>query len=405
MIKHICVVGGGTAGWMSAAYLSKKGFDVTLVESKNIPLIGVGESTLPAMTTFCRELGLNDTDWMHKVQSVHKLGICHKGWKKGSNTDWWHWFEYDRNKHDAKHEYIKNETLPDSIFEYAYHIDAIKFGNEICKPIALENNCTHIIDDVISVPTDSTGITHILTKDNGSIIADFYIDCTGFAKVLAKEVGITYKNFEHVINDRAIACPQESLDKINRFTITRKMSSGWCWEIALQNRRGAGYVYSSKYITDDAAVKEYIDLYPNTNREKLRILKFNPEYTENPIYKNCAAIGLSSGFLEPLEATSIWLIQYFVEGLYKTIKADRNPKVFNKAQLKVMHEIYYFILCHYTLSDHDDTEYWKYYKELEKKLNTKDYVKSMALEKDSTPEKYTKIFHPYSWWSMDKFLN
>lgn len=405
MIKNICIVGGGTAGWMSAAYLSKKGFAVTLVESKNIPLIGVGESTLPAMTTFCKELGLSENEWMNKVQSVHKLGICHKGWKKDSINDWWHWFEYDRNKHDARYDHVENNTLPTSIFEYAYHIDAIKFGNEVCKPVALENNCKHIIDDVVSVLTNDNGITSIVTNEHGHIVADFYIDCTGFAKVLAKEVGITYKNFKHVINDRAIACPQESLDKINRFTITRKMSTGWCWEIALQNRRGAGYVYSSKYISDESAIEEYIGLYPNTNREKLRVLKFNSEYTETPIYKNCAVVGLSSGFLEPLEATSIWLIQYFVEGVYKTITSDRSPEVFNKAQSKIMNEIYYFILCHYTLSDHDDTEYWRYYKELEKELNTKDYVRSMALQKDSNPEKYIKMFHPYSWWCMNTFLN
>jgi len=404
-MNKICIVGGGTAGWMAAAYLSKKGFDITLIESKNIPIIGVGESTLPAMTTFCRELGLSDSEWMDKVQSVYKLGICHKGWKKGSNIDWWHWFEYDRNKHDARHEHVKNGTLPDSVFEYAYHIDAIKFGNEVCKPVAQKNNCRHIIDDVISVSTDDNGITSILTKEHDSINADFYIDCTGFAKVLAKKVGIIYKDFEHVINDSAIACPQEPLDKINRFTITRKMSSGWCWEIALQNRRGAGYVYSSKYISDDEAINEYISLYPDTDKEKLRVLKFNSEYCKNPIHKNCAVIGLSSGFLEPLEATSIWLTQYFVEGLYKTIKDKRDAKIFNKAQLKVMHDIHYFILCHYTLSDNDDTEYWRYYKELEKKLNTKEYVKSMALVGDSNPEKYAKIFHPYSWWSMNKFLN
>jgi tryptophan halogenase len=405
MIKKICIIGGGTAGWMSAAYFSKKGFEVTLIESKNIPLIGVGESTLPAMTSFCRELGLDDNEWMNKVQSVHKLGICHKGWKKNSNIDWWHWFEYDRTKHEEKHNYILNGGLPNSLFEYAYHIDAIKFGNEVCKPVAISYNCNHIVDDVIDVLVDDVGITNIHTKEHGLIKSEFYIDCTGFAKVLSKKVGIKYKKFDHVINDSAVACPQESLDHINRFTITRKMNCGWNWEIALQHRRGAGYVYSSKFITDEDAIKEYIDIYPNTDKSKLRILKFNSEYSLNPIYKNCAVIGLSSGFLEPLEATSIWLIQYFVEGLFNIIKNQRNPEIFNRAQQKVMKEIHYFILCHYTLSDHDDTEYWKYYKNLEKELNTKEYVRIKSLEKDSDPEKYNKIFHLYSWWSMNKFLN
>lgn len=405
MKKHICIVGGGTAGWMTAAFFSKNNYKVTLVESANIPIIGVGESTLPAMTSFCRGLGLDDSTWMNKVQAVHKLGICHSGWKKDSSTDWWHWFEYDRSKHESKHDYIKTGALPESIFEYAYHIDAVKFGNEVCKPIAYENNCIHIIDDVTDVIVSENGIERIETANNGPILADFYIDCTGFAKVLTKRIGTVYKDFEHVINDRAIACPQDSLDTINRFTITRKMKFGWNWEIALQKRRGAGYVYSSKFVSDEDAIKEYLDLYPNTDKSKLRVIKFKSEYSENPINKNCAAVGLSAGFLEPLEATAIWLIQYFIEGIHKTLKDNRDPRVFNKAQSKVMHEIYYFILCHYTLSDQDDTAYWRYFKDLEKTLNTKDYVRSKALEQDSNPEKYTKIFHPYSWWSMDKFLN
>ncbi len=404
-MKKVLIVGGGTAGWMSAAFLSKKGFNVTLIESKTIPIIGVGESTLPAMTTFCKELGLADSDWMDKVQAVHKLGICHKGWKKNSNTDWWHWFEYDRRNQESKHEYIKQNKIPESIFEYAYHIDAIRFGNDVCKPVAIKNNCNHIIDDVILVNSSSDGITDIVTKEHGKLTADFYIDCSGFSRVLAKQIGIRYKSFDHVINDSAIACPQEPLEQINRFTITRKMNCGWNWEIALQHRRGAGYVYSSKFINDDDAIKEYINLYPATDRNKLRVLKFKSEYSENPIHKNCITIGLSSGFLEPLEATSIWLIQYFVEGFYRTITENLDPKIFNKAQSKIMNEIHDFILCHYTLSDHDDTGYWGYYKDLEKQLNTKRFVRSKSLEEDSDPKKYTKMFHTYSWWSMNKFLN
>ena len=253
--------------------------------------------------------------------------------------------------------------------------------------------------------TDDSGITGLKTKNNGTLIADFYIDCTGFAKVLSSALGIKFKNFKHLINDRAISCNHPQLEKTNRFTITRKMSNGWNWEIALQDRRGAGYVYSSKYISDEDAIKEYLTLYPGTDKSNLRLLKYNPEYTETPIYKNCALVGLSSGFIEPLEATSIWLTQYFIEGIYTTIRNNKKIKVFNKAQLKVMKEIHYFVLCHYTLSDHDDTEYWKYYKLLEEKLNTKEYVKQKSKEQDSNPEKYNKLFHPYNWWSMNKFLN
>lgn len=401
----ILIVGGGTAGWMAAAFFSKNNFDVTLIESKNVPIIGVGESTLPAMTTFCKNLGIDESDWMQKVQAVHKLGICHRGWKKGSDTNWWHWFEYDRSKQESKHEYIKNGTLPESILEYSYHIDAIKFGNEVCKPVALKNNCTHIIDDVISINTTDGNITKIVTAESGSFTADFYIDCTGFAKVLSKEVGIEYKSFDYLINDSAIACPQPLLSEPKRYTMTQTMNAGWSWEIALQSRRGAGYVYSSKFISDEDAIEEYIKLYPTTDKKKMRILKFNPEYTETPIKKNCATIGLSSGFLEPLEATAIWLIQYFIEGVFRTLTENRKPDTFNKAQAKVMNEIYYFILCHYTLSDHDHTDYWKYYNDVESKINTKEYVRTKALEDDADPTTYAKLFHPYSWWSMDNVLN
>ncbi|NBP59077.1 hypothetical protein EBU71_21510, partial [bacterium] len=196
----IAVVGGGTAGWMAAAYLSKT-FDVTIIESADIPIVGVGESTLPIVKKFCDDLGLDEADWMPLCQAEYKLGIRHEGWKKGRKDPWWHWFLYDRNKDSEMLKHVENHTVPPS-GSYAYHVDAMKFGSAVMKPVALKNGAKHLIDTVEDVALNADGeIDHLLLKNNGPKCFDLYVDATGFAKVLAKKVGINYLPYEHLIND------------------------------------------------------------------------------------------------------------------------------------------------------------------------------------------------------------
>lgn len=398
----IVVVGGGTAGWMAAAYLSKKGCEVTLVESPDVAPVGVGESTLPAMNQFCQELGLNESDWMPQSNSVHKLGIKHVGWKPDS--EWWHWFVYDRNRDADQIDYINSNTLPpiDNL-EYAYHVDADKFGITVAKPIALANGCVHITDHIVSLELDNVGgIDYIIGRSGNEYKAEYYVDCTGFAKVLSRAVGTVYEPYTELINDRALVCTQPALDTPNRYTTTYRKSAGWIWELSLTNRRGTGYVYSSEYITDADAIDEYCAHYPGTDKSKIRVLNYTPEKCLNPFNKNVIAVGLSSGFIEPLEATSLFLTQYNITLFYRVISEKKIPITFNRLQTKLVDEIYLFILAHYTLIADDSNDYWQHYQLVEARLDTLATARKFAAEPDVMSWKVSRLFFPYSWWAMLK---
>jgi flavin-dependent dehydrogenase len=403
-MKNILIVGGGTAGWMAAAYLSQN-FNVTIIESADIPIIGVGESTLPIIKKFCDDLGLDEKEWMPLCQAEYKLGVRHDGWHKDRKDSWWHWFSYDRTKDADAIRHMEEGTMP-SVGNYAYHVDASKFGNIVMKPVALKNNATHIIDtvdDVILAPDGS--IDYLVLRNTGIKSYDLYVDATGFSKILAKKVGINYLPYDHLINDSAVACPQELAPIQNRYTITRTMNHGWMWEIALKSRRGAGYVFSSKHCTDEEAIQEYLTYFPESNKEKLRVIKFKPEYAKDPFYKNVATVGMSCGFIEPLEASSIWMITYNVLGLHRCLTEGRSFETFNRAFRKTSLELYNFILSHYTLSGHNHTPYWEYYNNLEKSINTKQGLIEKSKLEDVEFGKHPGIYYPYSWWSKNNYFN
>jgi tryptophan halogenase len=204
--KQLLIVGGGTAGWMAAGYFSQKGYPVTLIESDQVPIVGVGESTLPAMNAFAQELGMTESEWMPLADATFKLGIRHLHWNS-QDSEWWHWFLYDRTKEPEQHQHLENNTLPPrQELKYAYHVNAHKFGDTIAKVVALKNGTKHVvahIDHVIGDP--ESGIKQIVTRDGRVFQADFYIDCTGWKKLLGRPVGKTYHRYEHLVQDRALA--------------------------------------------------------------------------------------------------------------------------------------------------------------------------------------------------------
>lgn len=398
--KTIVVVGGGSAGWMSASYLAVKGCKVVLIESPDVPIVGVGESTLPAMNAFCHELGLTESQWMAMCSAVYKLGIHHCDWNHNPDS-WWHWFIYDRQRQQSQHNYIATNTLPPQpLLEYGYHVDATQFGQSL-KPLAMAHGTTHIVDTVKNVMLDNNGwITGLSTMNHGTVSGDYYLDCTGFAKVLAGPVQISYEPLPYLLNDRALACPQPSLASINRYTITKARSAGWMWEIALTHRRGTGYVYSSAYISDQDAIQEFLKEYPDSDASKIRKLRFRPERCLNPFHKNVLAVGLSSGFIEPLEATSLFMIQYNIMNFWATMSSGRSPAVFNRAQKRVVDDIYLHILAHYTLTNRKDTPYWQYYQTLESQIATIAQIQDRARLADTGMYQGSSLFFPYNWWAL-----
>ena len=400
VIKSILVVGGGTAGWMSACYFAKQGFTVTLIESPLVPNIGVGESCLPALSYFCEQLGLKDEDWMSESNAVYKLGIYHYNWLREGSL-WKNWFCYDRNNCNSEWLSENGQLPPRESRRHSYHIDAVAFGQMLKNRVALPNGVRHIEAHIVNVNQHADGsVSGLQLQDGTALTADFYVDCSGPAQLLTRKAGIKFKDYGDIPNDRAIACPQiNEPSGPPKYTITYAGKHGWLWNTALTHRRGCGYTYSSAFCSDEEALAEYLSYYPNTDQSKLRVLKFGSQYAENPLEKNVLAVGLSAGFIEPLEATSIFLIQYYIETFGKIVNTGKDPRVYNRTVHRITREMYEFVLTHYTLTQRNDSEYWRYFQDLERKLDTRTMVLDRANQPDTGEWMGTKLFFPYNWWS------
>jgi tryptophan halogenase len=400
-IKSVIVVGGGSAGWMAAGYLSSKGIAVTLIESPDIGVVGVGESTVPAINWMANEMGMQEHEWMPLARATYKLGIRHEDWLH-PNSVWYNYFLYDRTKAKDHHRYLTSDALPPrESLEYGYHVDAYTFGETICKTSAQRHGCKHIVAHVKEVVGDDrVGIQGVILDDGRKLDADFYVDCTGFKKLLANKVNMKYQSYTDHLNNRAIAGPQPSLPVINKYTTTKARSAGWIWEIPLAHRRGTGYVYSSAHISDDQALAEYCKEYPGTDVNKLLHLKFNPEVCTTQIKNNVGVAGLSGGFLEPLEATSLFLTFFMIRQIYKYVANEREADVLNRNVTRVFNHIAKFILSHYTLTKRTDNEYWKYYANLETQLDTLTMCRELASQPDNYQWQESTLFFPYSWWAL-----
>jgi tryptophan halogenase len=190
------------------------------------------------------------------------------------------------------------------------------------------------------------------------------------------------------------------LPKSNRYTTTTAKSVGWIWEVPLTNRRGAGYVYSSKHITDEDAITEYCEHYLDTDPAKIRKLKFTPEVCKDSIKTNVGVAGLSGGFIEPLEATAIFLTFFTIRQIYKFLNGERKAAVLNRNVEKVFNHVSSYVLMHYTMSGRTDNAYWQHYADLEKQLNTRKECEEKAALPDTLVWQESSLFFPYSYWAL-----
>jgi tryptophan 7-halogenase len=241
----------------------------------------------------------------------------------------------------------------------------------------------------------------LITRSGQKLTADFYIDCSGWRKILSKTVGMKYQQYADHVNNRAVASPQPKIsDAKAQVTTTRAQNVGWTWDIPLSYRRGCGYVYASDFISDDEAVEVFCQQFPDTDRSKINFLKFQPEVCTDSIKNNVAVVGLSGGFLEPLEATSLFLTFLMVRQAYKHVSQGKDTEVLNRNLVKVFDYIASFVLSHYVLSKKDSNEYWRYYKN----LASKDKLMQTIYERSSQPDTMTwherNMFFPYSWWAL-----
>ena len=358
MIKNVLIVGGGSAGYMVASYLlSKTTLNVSLLESDSIPIIGVGESTIPSIVDFMEDVGLTEEDLLTECNAIRKYTIQHNGWKTG-NDSWWHHFCFDEVEHEEQEDWLYNQTKPNKKWRHAYHLDATKLGLLLRNKICIPKGLTRIVDDVVEVRTDNVGIVSIVGK-NSIYKADLYIDCTGFKGLLRNALGATYIQHKDLINNYAICGPGTFVEPKVNYTQTYSMDYGWRWRVSVNHRTGNGYAFNKDFISVDEAVNEFIKKTPGLIKDKIFEVPITNRFNPEPWKSNVIAIGLSCGFLEPLEATGLFLIHGPIKMLVKLLEDERQQEKYNRVWKKLYDHLANFLSLHYKTSQLDHTAYWR----------------------------------------------
>jgi tryptophan halogenase len=394
-IRRVVIAGGGTAGWMAAAALSRtlgKVIEIKLIESDEIGTVGVGEATIPTLVHFHRLLDINEAEFMAATQATFKLGISFESWRdRGKDyihsfgttgTDHWtagfqHFWMKGRKRGLARDygDYcleLKASTenkfahLPNDGLNYAYHLDAGRYARFL-RRFSEHFGVERIEAKIASVDLDAaSGDISALVLDSGKRIeGDLFIDCTGFRSLLlGQTLGVEYEDWSHwLFNDSAIAVQTESVGPAVPLTRSMAHDWGWQWRIPLQNRVGNGIVYSSRHIDDDTAKATLLGNIEGKVLTEPRVIRFTPGQRKQTWSHNCVAIGLSSGFLEPIESTSIHLIQRAIVRLLQNFPSQgiRKSDVdeFNAQSWSEIQFIRDFIILHYKVTERRDTPYWK----------------------------------------------
>jgi tryptophan halogenase len=407
-IKNIVIVGGGTAGWMAAAslshFLQAKNIRITLIESTSIGTVGVGEATIPSIIHFNHSIGLDELDFIRATRATFKLGIQFEDWNKigeqffhpfadyginFSGVDFQHFFyrlkkadtslhlqDYSISCQLAKHNHfaqpVENPSNPLADYSYAYHFDAALYA-DLLRKLSLSRGVTTIDQKVQQVNLNANnGFIESLLLDNGELIrGDLFIDCTGFKGLLIEETLKTgYEDWQHwLLCDSAVAVQSRSTQAPTPYTRTTALDAGWMWRIPLQHRMGNGYVFSSQFLSKDVATDKLLEKITGELITTPKPFSFKAGRRKKVWNKNCYALGLASGFLEPLESTSISLIQTGITHLltfFPDMSFDQT--MINEVNRRHQHEmerIRDFIILHYKLTQRTDTEFWRYCQAME----------------------------------------
>lgn len=400
-IEHVVIAGGGTAGWMAAAAVAKllgKTVRVSLVESEEIGTVGVGEATIPTLLTLHELLKIKEQDFISAVGGTFKLGISFENWHDvGKNyihsfgftgKDCWaagfqhFWLkgkklgiskefgEYCNEWLAAKHN--RFAVLPNQNLNYAYHFDSARYAKFLRK-IAEEYGAQRIEGKIASVEQDphSGFITGLQLESGQELAGDFFIDCTGFRGLLIEQtLHAGYDDWQHWLPcDSALAVQTENIAPPIPYTRSIAHEAGWQWRIPLQHRTGNGMVYCSKFWSQDEAEAKLRGNLEGELVTEPRPIKFQTGTRRRHWVKNCVAVGLSSGFMEPLESTSIHLIQRAVVRFMQMFPYDgvRQPDIdeFNNQMMFEIENIRDFIILHYHVTDRTDTPFWRHCRSME----------------------------------------
>jgi tryptophan 7-halogenase len=403
-LQSIVIVGGGTAGWMAAAALSRAlefPVSITLVESEDIGTVGVGEATVPHLRAFNDTLRIDEADFVRAVRGTFKLGIQFVDWGRIGDRyihgfanlghdyrglpfhQYWSKLNLLGRAHDLGDYSLNTAAAPQGRFmagssdapansplarvNYAYHFDAGLYARYL-RRIAESRGVKRVEGEIVDVTLRSTDgfIESVTLKSGATLAGDLFIDCSGFRGLLIEQhLATGYDDWTHWLPcDRAVAVPSEKTGPATPYTRSTARAGGWQWRIPLQHRTGNGYVYSSAHENDDAAAAMLLAHLDGRALGEPRVLKFTAGRRRKMWNRNCVALGLASGFLEPLESTSILLIQSGIARLIDMLPdRDMSPVLqarYNAEAAFEIERIRDFLILHYRATERRDSELWKY---------------------------------------------
>ena len=395
-VRRVVIAGGGTAGWMAAAAIAKligRNLEVTLIESDAIPTIGVGEATIPTILTINRLLQIREPEFLRAVQGTFKLGIRFENWRRvghqyihsfgetgqgcwaaGFHHFWLKGLQQGLSRPYGDYctelqaaEQSRFAVLSNQKLNYAYHLDAGRYA-ACLRSLAEANGAVRVEGKISSVNCDpETGWIRGLQLESGQVVAgDLFLDCTGFRALLIEQTLKTgFDDWSHWLPcNSAQAVQVESAQPPVPYTRSIAWGAGWQWKIPLQHRAGSGLVYCSEHLSDDEAASTLLANIDGKRLIEPRVIKYRTGQRKRYWNKNCIAVGLSSGFVEPLESTSIhfiqnsilWLLLMFpYQGITEPLVAEYNAVLKREAA-----NIRDFIVMHYHLTERDDSEFWNY---------------------------------------------
>lgn len=407
-VKNIVIAGGGTAGWMTAAAFAKvlgtNNYRIVLVESDMIGTVGVGEATIPMITLFNNVLQIDEDEFIRETNATFKLGIEFRNWRRldhsyfhpfgniGVDMDgipfthfWMRWYKsggnLDYTKFNAETEAARElkfeRTAPQQVkrlpdINYAYHFDATLYAAFLRRYAEKRGVIRQegLISKVEQDP-EKGDITSLTLKDGSVVEGDFFIDCTGFRGLLIEETfGAGYHDWSSWLPvDRAAAVPFETTEGPPPFTRSIADEAGWQWRIPLQHRMGSGYVFCSEYMSEDAAADRLMKSIEGKPIADPRVLRFTTGVRKKAWIKNCVAVGLANGFLEPLESTSIHLIQVAIAKILAMFPrvgfSDRMIARYNDEMHFEYENVKDFLIAHYHVTEREDTPFWLYVRNME----------------------------------------